>query len=648
MMKLIIINHPGFPNTLDNNTGGMSSGTDNVGSGSILDYDGSGDQNNDGCICSTERLCLCTNFKDAFNLVENNTVIAINDTTGGFTVHINHTTNIKISNITNISIIGYHKVVKVYCLAKGSIEFKYCSNVIIENITWIQCGNNYDYRAVESSNVLDPAQYVHNFHDDFSNIYFYGLHLAFCRNITLKSCKFEASMVGINDPSGVVYVDKVHFLSTSAHDLQGTIHLATGLIINQTNVKTKNSVVVKIINSYFSQTKCLGPCKNLLLFYILVDDPRSTIKVVVSETNFSSMLYDPGWAGENGIVWIRILSSKNANLMFNRVKFLYNEIQPSYPIQFLSFNFTAIFYIFSNAHGTRVKLKSSTFLNNYASTVALFKGHMSLEVINTQFCNNKADSVVFVEFSSYSYTIFTTVKIVKSTFSNNAGGQLMLLTGRHIFVNILGLTAINNHFLSGKDGFIVFKAYLVLIANITNVKYESNYINAEGSGFHFTAAILADIDIKNFFFLHIDTFYVCIPRRFQFAFPQEYISIYGSVNCFHTTYQWLSFANSSFRNNIGGGHGSIINVNFTNNVNGTSNIEISTSTISNNKGYKSLIHTSNRDFVNVKLIVKDSAFTQNDETLFHIANQVIQFSNENKMTVLTGIELKMVQYFILT
>ena len=254
---------------------------------------------------------------------------------------------------------------------------------------------------------------------------------------------------------------------------------------------------------------------------------------------------------------------------------------------------------------------------------------MYIDITDTDFCNNKVDSIISVEFSSHSSTISTTIKFVQSVFSNNTGGQLILLTGRYILVNISGLTITSNYFLTGNDGLMVFKDYYVLKASITNVKYESNYINAEGSGFHFTSAMMSDYDIQEYL-LGVSRFRICIPQSFHFAFPQQYRNVYGQANCLNTTDQWLSFLNSSFRNNIGGGHGAVIYANFTNNFNGTSNSEILGCTLNNNKDYKSLIHTSNSNFVNVALLVKDSVFTQNDETLFHIVNQVLQFSNENR------------------
>ena len=114
----------------------------------------------DSCICSNETKCVCSRFEDAFNHVENNTVIAINGTIEEFT------TDIVLSNIANISIIGYHETVVVNCSARGSLEFKNCNNIIIENITWISCGHNEDYR-LNSAFKGRGASYDINFHDHF-------------------------------------------------------------------------------------------------------------------------------------------------------------------------------------------------------------------------------------------------------------------------------------------------------------------------------------------------------------------------------------------------------------------------------------------------------------------------------------------------
>ena len=162
--------------------------------------------------------------------MEDNPVIAINGTIQEFI-----TGNV-LYNFTNMSIIRYHEIITINCQGRGSIEFKDCNNVIIENITWISCGNNDDCMYFYGSSTISYGIY---FLDLFSQIYFYSLHFTICTNVTQRYCTFEASMVEIYDASGVVCIDQVHFLSMDAYDLSDILPQATGLIIHKSNKSTQ-------------------------------------------------------------------------------------------------------------------------------------------------------------------------------------------------------------------------------------------------------------------------------------------------------------------------------------------------------------------------------------------------------------------------
>ena len=88
----------------------------------------------------------------------------------------------------------------------------------------------------------------------------------------------------------------------------------------------------------------------------------------------------------------------------------------------------------------------------------------------------------------------------------------------------------------------------------------------------------------------------------------------------------LLFTNSSFNNNMGEGHGLIFNLHYYVNT-------INMCTFRNNSGHKSLIYNSWSDYTVAGLIVKDSIFMHNEETVFYIVNQILEFSNEIKPTV---------------
>ena len=585
------------------------------------------DHDSDSCIYSNETKYVCSNLEDAFNHVENNTVIAINRTIKGFTA------NVVLNKINNISIIGYHKVVEVYCISKASIEFKRCNGIIIENVSWIGCGNNKDklhYGQVGG----DIPRYSEYFHRDFSKRYFHGLNFVYCINISIQSCTFKASTVMINKASGIIYVDQVHFLSTCACNITMRSVVATGLIINQTKTNINASVMLQITNSLFSQAKrtySFNYKTYLLLFYILVDDPYSEIQVLISQTNFSSISYDPGWAAENGMVWIRILSSRDAYIEFNKVQFLSNNFKPE--LRLIPSDFVAMLHVTSERSGNivRVKVKSCSFSNNSANRIAVFYGDIYLLVMSTYFYNNKADSILLVSLvlysSRYSY-ITTTLKVVHSTFSNNTGGQLIYFTGKSILVNISGLQITGNTLSSDNGSLVVFRDYDNIIADISNVKYESNYIGVERSGFSFISAKTYYINMMKASGAYYSIVY-CIPPDFFAVLPPA--ANYGQDICVNTkNFQWYSIMNSSFSNNIGGEHGAIIYFNY--GVVELTKNTISNCTFNNNSGYRSLIYAFSNS-IDVNLIVKDSTFTQNEESVFYIVNQTLQFSNNMKITL---------------
>ena len=397
-----------------------------------------------------------------------------------------------------------------------------------------------------------------------------------------------------------------------------------------------NSVVIRVVNSLFSQSDHLNISTNLLLFYMLLDDPKSAIQVFVKKTNFLSASYDPGWAAEYGLVCIRLISNKDTYIEFNEVKFISNRFRTEFfslPLG-LPYNFAALFHVtsksFERKNSSRIKIDSCTFINNDVTGIAVFQGDMYLDVINTQFHSNNADFILFVQYIEDNGYITTTLKFVHSTFANNTGGHLMLLTGDHVLIKISGLQIINNTLLPDYNGLVLFTDYNTLIADISNVKYESNHIIGEGSGFHFSSASIRLIGPRILrAFIHT---VVCIPPNFEVVLPQQYVFKDETDTCFDKSFQLFSIINSSFSHNIGGGHGAVIYFNHAI-IDGLTNSTINTCTFNSNSEYRSLIHASSRASVDVDLMIKDSMFMHNKETVFYIVNQTVQFSNYIKKTI---------------
>ena len=585
------------------------------------DHDISGDLGIGSCIYRGTKQYICTAFdEELIQLVENNTIVAINSSMRLESIII-------FSDITNMSIIGYHKTVEMFC-AFGSVWFENCNNISIENISWNQCsynnGNRYLFSPYENI--------IPNFDDDFFLLHSSGLSFTFCTDISLKSCTFQDSMIEINTVSGAVCIDQIHFLSTNT--MYVSTSLATGLIMHQENQTrlNNNDVVVKISNTLFSQINSTLYDHALLLLYILVDDPGSTIQVFVNQSNFSSVSYRPDWEAENGMVWIRILSCMDAYIKFFEVKFQSNKFRSEnrnfasilLHIDITTFKVSRII--------SRVVIESCSFLSNSAQNIAHFEGDMYLDIVNTYFSNNKADSVIFVTTSFYDDReyyyddkyITTVIQVLQSSFFNNTGGHLMSLNGLYILAIISEVQIKHNVLLPGYGGLIVFQNYSTLVANITNIEYEFNYIKGEGAGFHFTSIP----NIERPFLLVGDIiarYTAYIPVNFQFSD----LPIYGEQDYYFTSYyQQISFTNGRFINNTGGGHGAVIHfvipqfsyhTNFVN--------TISASTFNHNSGFTSLIYASTSGSATVTLTVEDCTFVHNLGNVFYLQNQILKFLN---------------------
>ena len=577
----------------------------------------------DSCICYRAKQCLCKEFDDALvQLVEDNTVIAINRS-----IALN--SRVLFSSISNVSIIGYHKAIEITCLVKRRlpIEFENCNNITIKNITWIECGSAPEiFMSISSINDY--------FHDES----YFGLRFSFCRNVNLISCTFKNTMIEFNTVSGNISIDQVHFLSAITPGYQ-YLPLSTGFIMRSRNKMKVNNivVVVEITNSLFSQINSTWNDYALLLFYILVDDPHSTITVFVENTNFLSASYK--WEEHFAFVWIRILSATRASICFHNVKFQNNAIRTgtvhlNHSIALLRINIKAFQLCRGSWILSRVVIKSCSFFNNYAQKVAHFEGDMYLDVINTSFSYNKADTVVFVATSSNSHQYYrndiyitTAIQVLQSTFFNNTGGHLISLNDDYILANIIDIQITHNVLLPEYDGLVVFQNYDTLVANITNIIYEFNNIKGEGSGFHF---------ISNAIFEHLDKADTDYGEPYTAYIPPNFpIHCWSRIcNYFYSDYQWFSFANGSFFNNTGGGQGAIIHyvmpqfgypTIFTN--------MISTSTFNNNSNSESLIYVSMEGSATVQVTVKDCTFIQNEGNVFNLRNQILQFLNEKTATI---------------
>ena len=106
--------------------------------------------------------CYCNKLEDLLDGLKSNKLVNITD-------NVTLSSVIELSDLNNISIIGYHNITAI-CIDGGGLHLRQCTDVIIEGITWIRCGN-YDGSHVPVINLEN-----------------------FSPNILIQKCTFQYSL----------------------------------------------------------------------------------------------------------------------------------------------------------------------------------------------------------------------------------------------------------------------------------------------------------------------------------------------------------------------------------------------------------------------------------------------------------------------
>ena len=133
-----------------------------LGQSKVIEINNEG---NDSTICCADGTCLCGSLFEALHMIESNTVINI--TSSLVTFH--DFTEMGLGNINNITITGNGATVA--CNNSGFFVCWYCSNVMIQGITWDQCGN--------------PDH----------PLYLFAIAFVGVTNISIEACTFQLSKV---------------------------------------------------------------------------------------------------------------------------------------------------------------------------------------------------------------------------------------------------------------------------------------------------------------------------------------------------------------------------------------------------------------------------------------------------------------------
>jgi len=402
--------------------------------------------------CCVDGLCSCSSLSFALENTMNHTIINITSES----VTLNTTTPIGSGNLNNITITGNGAT--ILCNNSGGVYCESCSDVIIERITWDQCG--------------DP-----NKEDTVAGVYF-----AFAHNIKIQNCILQRSKVCalvINQASSNITIRNSNFLENviRGRDDDECSGLKIGNTIANTSITISDSSFVgnRHINSSYTSYG---------LFVKVIGNPESHAHLTLS---ISQTVFVSNSAGAN----IYIQTYSVASIVLSELVFSNNTHQG---IKFPKLDAYETFLILSNSSFTKNgdgAIVCVVLSENSGTRVA------NIRVEHSNFTNNSASSVsssaVYCHLDTNDNSIYN-VLIEYCDFTNNNNGTIWIFTTESKLS--LHLVAINkvqvmgSQMLGSPNGGGAVSVILNGLMNntflITNVKFLSNNYMGVAGGALFT------------------------------------------------------------------------------------------------------------------------------------------------------------------
>ena len=181
----------------------------------VIEVGNEGKVGNDCCI---EGTCLCGSLFEALFHVENNTVINITST-----VPLHNSTHIgRLETLNNITITGNN--ITVECNNMGNVTCMNCSNILIQGITWDQCGDPNCQNDLNYQNVT------------------YAIGFKSASDVSIRACTFQHSkvctVVLLQLSSGFAEVHDSKFLFNRVTSLSQCMEMHASLAIVDGKFKT--------------------------------------------------------------------------------------------------------------------------------------------------------------------------------------------------------------------------------------------------------------------------------------------------------------------------------------------------------------------------------------------------------------------------
>ena len=488
---------------------------------------------------------------------------------------------IMLRNINGVTIRGWDNTI-VMCNNTDGIHCLNCNNIVIEGITWDQCG--------------DPQKKTVKGGIFFNN----------GSNLVIKSCTFQYSKVrtlSLVTISGFVYIINSYFVSNADNDAitcftgpNGYKHCTTinytstgGVLIKSTTKDGKNTDIhidscVFNANGHFGNVKDSNITSSIIspeISYgaglsIKVLEPEILVNVTIRNASFSS---NRGSSGARA--YIRIAGT-NPNVILTGLKFYNNSVVKFYD------NASALRVFYGNYNNSKQSLFSMSFCDffdnhggrNMVSYVVV--GEPSLvSVSHCTFLNNWDFGTALVELNMRSNSILS---ISSLNFSANTGRGVIVYLHMHsinisaLLLNINIVKNIASSVYKRRGMIFIFISHDNSTIRFSRVNATNNYFCSNGGG----------------------------------------IYIFGT---FPMTCQ-LYFQDSYFKNNVGFGSGSVIYSSLTCKIDTTYFISIVNSTFINNKG-KSIVYFAMEYYLYPAFLVLNGIFENNTGTSLELFNTVL-------------------------